>query len=91
MGKKKIRATVVSKGERPSVARSTTNTVRRELSEIDRAIRKIDAWKAGKNPWISIQVAEKGTNQPYKRVRANDLYGDPRRTANIFRAGGDSE
>ena len=83
MGKKVKRKTYVSKGERNSVARSTVNAVRRGRSEIEKAQNKLDAWRAGKNPWIT--VPGPSSNMRFVKVRANALYGDPRyATANIF-------
>lgn len=83
MGKKVKRKTYVSKGERNSVARSTVNAVRRGRSEIEKAMNKLNAWRAGKNPWIT--VPGPSSNMRFIRVRANSLYGDPRyATANIF-------
>lgn len=37
---------------------------------------KLDAWLAGKNPWITLPTGDKKT--PFKRVRAKDMLGDPR-------------
>ena len=83
MGKKVKRKTYVSKGERNSVARSTVNAVRRDRSPIEKALNKLAAWRAGKNPWITVKGPSK--NMPFVKVRANSLYGDPRfAMANIF-------
>ena len=83
MGKKMKRKTYVSKGQRDSVSRSTVKAVKRDTSELTRALNKLAAWKAGKNPWITV----KGTasNQQFVKVRANSVYGDPKKaTANLF-------
>lgn len=83
MGKKVKRKTYVSKGERNSVARSTVKAVRQGQSEIEKALNKLSAWRAGKNPWIT--VPGPSSNMRFIRVRANSVYGDPRfATANIF-------
>lgn len=83
MGKKVKRKTYVSKGERNSVARSTVKAVRRDRSPIEKALNKLDAWRSGKNPWIT--VPGPSSNMRFVKVRANALYGDPRyATANIF-------
>ena len=89
MGKKRTRSTVVSKGERHSVSRATVKLVRKGRSEIDKALNKLAAWKAGKNPWITVPGPSK--NMAFVRVRANNLWGDPRRTANVFKGREDSE
>jgi hypothetical protein len=83
MGKKVKRKTYVSKGQRHSIARSTVNAVRRERSPIEKAMNKLKAWRAGKNPWIT--VPGPSSNMRFVKVRANALYGDPRyATANIY-------
>lgn len=83
MGKKVKRKTYVSKGERNSVSRSTVKGVRSDRSPIEKALNKLKAWRAGKNPWITVPGPSK--NMQYIKVRANALYGDPRyATANIF-------
>lgn len=83
MGKKVKRKTYTSKGERNSVARSTVKAARQSVPLLDKALHKIEAWRAGKNPWIT--VPGPSSNMRFVRVRANALYGDPRfATANIF-------
>lgn len=83
MGKKVKRKTYVSKGQRDSVSRSTVKAVRQDRSEIDKALHKLEAWRAGKNPWVT--VPGKQSNQKFVRVRANAVWGDPKRaTANLF-------
>lgn len=83
MGKKVKRKTYVSKGERNSVARSTVNLVRHGRTELEKANNKLQAWRAGKNPWITIPGP--ASNMRFIRVRANNYWGDPRRTYNIYR------
>lgn len=85
MGKKVKRSSYTSKGERHSVARSTVKLVREGRSEAEKAFNKLRAWRAGKNPWIT--VPGPSSNMRFIRVRANNLWGDPRRTANIYRGG----
>lgn len=83
MGKKRSRKTQVSKGERRSVGRWAINAVRREKSEVEKAINKLDAWRKGKNPWIT--VPGPSSNMRFIKVRANNLYGNPKNaTANIY-------
>lgn len=83
MGKKKIRKTYNSKGERSSVSRVNLSLAKSAVSEVDRALNKVAAWKAGKNPWITVPGPSK--NMSMVRKRANDMWGDPRYAfANIF-------
>lgn len=82
MGKKVKRKTYVSKGERRSVVAGVSE-VRRNISPITKALNKLEAWRAGKNPWITVPGPSK--KEAFVRVRANALYGDPRfAMANIF-------
>lgn len=84
MGKKVKRKTYVSKGERRSIARSTVNAVRRDKPEVEKALNKLEAWRAGKNPWIT--VPGPSSNMRFVKVRANTLYGNPKTVlfANLF-------
>lgn len=87
MGKKRTRSTTVSKGERRSVA-AGVKLVRQGRSELEKALNKLKAWRAGKNPWITVPGPSK--KEAFVRVRANTLYGDPRyATANIFKNKGE--
>lgn len=82
MGKKRTRSTTVSKGERRNIV-AGVKEARRARPEYEKALNKIDAWRAGKNPWITVPGPSK--NMAFIRVRANNLYGDPRfAMANIF-------
>ena len=89
MGKKVKRKTYVSKGQRHSVARSTVKAVKRDVSPFEKALNKLEAWKAGKNPWIT--VAGPSSNARFIKVRANAVYGDPRHKYNIYRGRGEEE
>jgi|TARA_R110000822_G_scaffold1367_1_gene6337 hypothetical protein len=80
----------VSSGERPSVNRSVTKSVRSDRTRLDRMPAIMDAWRALKNPWVTVSnpnTAE--TNKKLVRVRANDLYGDPKASYRMSLAGGD--
>ena len=82
MGKKVKRKTYVSKGERRSVV-AGVGEVRRNTPAITKALNKLEAWRAGKNPWITVPGPSK--KEAFIRVRANTLYGDPRYAfANIY-------
>ena len=87
MGKKRSRSTVVSKGERRNVV-AGVKQARQAVSEVQKALNKLDAWVKGKNPWIT--VAGPSKKEAFVKVRANSVYGDPkRRFANIY--GGKAE
>lgn len=87
MGKKVKRNTYTSKGERNAVARATVGMVRRDRDGIERAMNKLNAWREGKDPWITVPGPSK--NMAFIRVRANKVWGDPRRTANIYKTRGE--
>jgi hypothetical protein len=87
MGKKRTRKTVVSKGQRRNIV-AGVKEVRQSVTEFDKALNKIEAWRKGKNPWIT--VPGPSSNKPFVKVRANNVYGDCKRTnANLF--GGKSD
>ena len=88
MGKKRTRSKKTSHSERPNISSGTLQAVARNVSPITKAIQKIDAWKKGQNPWISIPSSK--AKEPNMRYRANDLYGDPRHAkSNLFKARGE--
>lgn len=78
MGKKRSRSTYISKGQRNSIDRGLIKAVRRETPEVEKALNKIAAWRAGKNPWITIKNPSNETHKRYIKVKANSYYGDPR-------------
>lgn len=79
MGKRKsIRASMTSKGERRNIV-AGVKEVRRDRSELWKAMNKIRAWKEGRNPWIT--VPGPSSKERFVRVRANELWGDPRRAS----------
>lgn len=87
MGKKKTRSATTSKGERRNVV-AGLKEVRQSRTPLEKAINKLTAWRAGKNPWITVPGPSK--KEAFVRVRANALYGDPRYAmANIFKSKGD--
>lgn len=85
MGKKRTRSAVVSKGERRSVVAGVRD-VRRSRTELEKSLNKLAAWRAGKNPWITIPGPQ--SNMRMVRVKANSVWGDPKKTGlmpNIYR------
>lgn len=78
MGKKKIRKTTVSKGQRRSIV-AGVKEVRAARCPWESAMNKIDAWKKGQNPWITVPGTQ--SNQRFVKVRANSLYGDPKKAS----------
>lgn len=90
MGKKRSRKTKVSKGVHSNVASSTLKALRRDVPEATRALHKIQAWRKGKNPWITVPGPQ--SNMRFVKVRANSLYGNPKTaTANLFNGKADAK
>lgn len=80
MGKKRQRSKVTSKGIHSSVAKSTIRQVRGDRSEQQKRAFKVAAWLKLQNPWITIENPNKeATNRRVIRVRANELWGNPKR------------
>ena len=82
MGKKKTRSTYTSKGQRKSLVNGVKE-VRQARSPLEIAMNKMNAWKKGQNPWITVPGVEK--NKAWVKRRANEVYGDPRHVANIYK------
>lgn len=76
MGKKRTRSAMTSKGERRSAV-AGVKLVRQARTELEKGLNKVAAWRAGKNPWITIPGP--GPSQLFKRVRANNEWGDPKK------------
>jgi len=54
--------------------------VRRNRTEVEKLTFKQKAWRKGRNPWLTVpnlNTSEKA--KPFVRMRANDVWGDPRR------------
>jgi hypothetical protein len=89
MGKKVKRKTYVSKGERRSIV-GGVKEARRDRSEVSKALNKLAAWRKGQNPWIT--VPGPSAKERFIRVRANNLWGDPKKiSAGIFSKVGTDE
>ena len=89
MGKKRSRKSYKSLGMYSNVSKATLNMVSRTVAEGDKLLNKIKAWRAGKNPWIAVENKGLKTNQKFTKVRANELYGNPKNaTYGIYRGKG---
>jgi hypothetical protein len=83
LGKKVKRKTYVSKGLHSNVNSGLLKAMRRDADPFQKALNKIEAWRKGQNPWIT--VPGPSSNMRFIKVRANAYYGDPRNSmANIF-------
>ena len=90
MGKKRIRKTKTSKGSHSNVAASTLKLVAAAVCPFEKAMNKIKAWRAGKNPWITVRNTSGQTNMPFIKVKANTLYGNPKfATSGLFKGKGE--
>jgi hypothetical protein len=78
MGKKRTRSATTSKGERRSIVNGVKE-VRRARDPWQVALNKMLAWKKGLNPWITVPGPSK--KEAWVKVRANTLYGDPKRAS----------
>jgi len=70
-----------SKGERNNVQKDILKILRREYlsNDLDVMLNKQKAWRQGKKVYLTIKnpAATKGSNQPFIRVLANDIWGNP--------------
>lgn len=88
MGKKRTRKTYTSKSQRRSVVNGVKEA-RSARAGIESALNKIAAWKKGLNPWITVSGISK--NMPFVKKRANEVYGDPRATSNLYKGKSSNE
>lgn len=86
MGKKRCRKTYISKGLHSNVSKSTLKLVKADRGGYEKEMNLRKAWMKGLNPWLTVANKEKGTNRPFYKVRANDVWGHPKyaRSFNIF-------
>lgn len=82
MGKKKIRKSYHSKGQRPNVASNILKAVSNTRSAFEKEMNKVEAWLKGKNPWISVP-----SGKGFIKKKANDVYGNYKTAkANLFKS-----
>ena len=80
MGKKSSGNAYTSKGDRPNVARKTTNAMRRDYMDnpIQRLSNQIAEWKAGKNVMLTVpNTGADARKAPFVRVNAREVWGNP--------------
>jgi hypothetical protein len=76
------RKSKTSKGIHSNVAKSTIKLVKRNRCPIEHNLQLVKAWRAGRNPWITIANPNKNqTNKQFIRVEANKERGNYKRTA----------
>lgn len=69
----------VSQGLNSNVNRKTLNSMKRARTGAEKAMYKVDAYWAGKNPWVTIDNPNPNeTNKRSIRVKANTLWGSPK-------------
>ena len=69
---------LVSKGERPNVAKDTRKLMRGKVTELQTALNKQEAFKQGKNVMLTIpDPNKKDRNKPFIRVNAKEVWGNP--------------
>ena len=69
---------LVSKGERPNVAKDTSKLMRGKVTELQPALNKQEAFKQGKNVMLTIpNPNKKERNKPFIRVNAKEVWGNP--------------
>ena len=87
MAKKRQRNKYTSKGQGSNINPNLVHAVRKDATYLDVIVTKTISWKKGQNPWVTVENPERvsqaqgdrGSNKPYIKIRANDLWGDPRR------------
>lgn len=84
MSATKSKSSYTSKGERKA-DRQISKAVKRDRSVIEKMTIKQKAWLKGQNPWVTVPNDNTAaTNKRFVRVRANSIWGDPRKFNNIL-------
>lgn len=79
-GKKSKSSGKVSKGERSNVSPKLINATRAAVDGATRMSHIIKAWKAGKNPWLTVENPDRAnTKARMIRVKSNDRFGNPKK------------
>ena len=82
MGKKRTRKTVTQKVQRCNIV-AAVKEVRHARSEGEVAYNKLEAWRKGQNPWIT--VPGPSTKCRLMKVKANAVWGNPKnRSTGIY-------
>ena len=70
---------LVSKGERPNVAKDTRKLMRRAVTELQTDLNKQEAFRKGKNVMLTIPNPNAKANpaKPFIRVNAKDVWRNP--------------
>lgn len=74
----KTKASKTSNGERPSVNRQILKDVRASKTPLQRLQNKLKAWQKGLNPWIQQEFKTENGKVATRKVKSNDLWGDPK-------------
>ena len=77
--RKKQREKQVSKGTGKNVNSWATKAMKSDRSLLEKVGHKMAAWKQMKNPWLTVPNPNPNeTAKRFIRVKANDVWGDPR-------------
>ena len=69
-----------SAGVHSNVARNTRSAMRSAVPNADKIMNVMEAWRKGKNPWVTMPNSDKTQmNRQFVSVRADELYGNPRK------------
>lgn len=75
---KQSKTSKTSNGERPNTNRQTIKATRDQRPPSQNMLNKLAAWSRGQNPWIQQEYKTQNGKVAYRRVRAEDVWGDPR-------------
>ena len=77
--KKKSRDQQVSKGGGANVSAWVTKAMKKDRTPLQQMCNKMSAWKQMQNPWLTVPNPNPNeTDKKFVRVKANDIWGDPR-------------
>lgn len=76
MAKKRKRTKKISKGLRPSISSAVLNYVAAETSFTQDILTKAEAWRNGKNPWMTVPNPNPNeTNKRFIKIKSDAFFG----------------
>lgn len=70
---KKKRAKKVSKGLHSSVSKTTIRLVRSSMTEADKMMNKLEAWRRGKKGYVTVATGD--ATRPFTKVSFDSYFG----------------
>ena len=78
----------ISQGQRPNIKSNVLKAVRRDVTSSEKMANVMSAYLAGRNPWLTIPNPNTNeTNKRFIKIKAEDLWGNPKNRGYRMTAG----